>query len=55
MEQAFALTYSMKGITWTDLKTMTRKQRIWMLRRLKKQKDEELAELEKKKKKLPTE
>jgi hypothetical protein len=51
MEQAFALTYSMKGITWSDLKVMTRRQRMWLIRRLKKQKDDELAELKKSKRK----
>lgn len=41
MEQAFALVYLVPGIKYSDLDTMERRERVWFLKRLREQKEDE--------------
>lgn len=47
MEEQFYLIYCSKGLTLTDLESMTHKERKWWVDRLGKQVKAELAELKK--------
>lgn len=37
MQEEFALTYCMKGMTWSDVQNMLTRERVWHLKRLRDQ------------------
>jgi len=48
LEEEFALTYCMEGMTWTCIQSMLSKQRIWHIKRLKTQLERENKKTKKK-------
>lgn len=46
-EEIFALTYCMKGVTWSCIEKMPSEERVWLLKRLHAQVQKESDDMEK--------